>query len=102
MNGIWGLHSRYKGYSLRAKDLFHALIEEQRRAFKAEFAHALKNYHKYELIIGFRFRDNGKIFWALQSNVDEVEFMKHPREYITRVLLGACSADYYYQFEKEW
>lgn len=102
MESIWGLSTNYKPYSIKAIDKFNEKINGCRIIFRQEFRDALDNYHSSELYDGSRFSDNSRILWALQSKVDEEEFLNYPNHYIIRVLLGACSSDYYYRFEKQW
>jgi hypothetical protein len=102
MEGIWGKSFNYKPYSDKALNLFTELITESRREFRKEYSRVLEDYHHYSLYDGQRYSDNEQVLWVLQSQVTEAEFTQLPKHYIFRVLLGACSADYYYRFEKEW
>jgi hypothetical protein len=102
MRSIWGLLSHYRDYSPKGRELFYSLITQCRIEFKREFRNALEDCHAAGLYASDRFNDADRVFWALQSNVSEADFTQLPKHYITRVLLGACEADYYYQFEKEW
>lgn len=99
---LWGYHTRYVKYSPKASDLFEQLIESCRTSFTNEYSHVFEDIHRYSLMKGSRYYDNSNIFWALQSQVSEVEFLSSPKESIIKLLLGACSSDYYYRYEKKW
>ena len=102
MKGIWGKSTMYTPYSDKALQLFNETIINTRREFFKEFSAALEDRHTTCLYDGRRCSDNSQLLWVLQSNVSEAEFTQLSKHYIFRVLLGACEADYYYQFEKEW
>ena len=98
MDSIWGLNSNFKVYSDNAEKVFEDLIKDQRKDFRLEFRNGMDK----GLDLGDRFNNVSLVFWALQSNVNEVSFMRYPKHYIFRVLLGAAEMDYYYSNEKEW
>lgn len=102
MKGVWGLSTSPNVFSDKSKALFKDTIVKCRSVFSKEFAHALEDYHYYMLHKGRRYFDNDKIYWALVSNFTESDFLDCPEHCIMRVLVGACSSDYYYTYEKEW
>lgn len=103
MKALWGKSTNPRVYSQRTVDIFNKLMNDTREVFNKEFSSILSEpaYHQ-ELYRGRRFYDNDQILWVLTSNVDEVEFSSLPQHYIMRALLGACEADYYYTYEKQW
>lgn len=102
MEAIWGKSLRYLEYSQKGLKVLNELIDSTREEFRQEYKHAIEDYRYTGLYAGSRFKSNEQIAWALQSNVREADFLQEPKHYLFRVLLGACDADYYYSFEKEW
>jgi len=88
MDSIWGKSFNAKDYSEKGYALFQSLIAQTRI--------------ECMLYMGTRFRDDSQIYWVLTSHVDEAQFAEAPKRFLFMVLLGACGADYYYKYEKEW
>lgn len=103
MQSIWGKSTSPRVYSDKSVELFKRLITQTRKEFRQEFKHVLEQHPLDSMLYtGSRFIDDDQIYWVLTSKVDEVEFAEAPKRFLFMVLLGACSADYYYRFEKEW
>lgn len=103
MEAVWSKSFNPRVFSEKSKALFTSLITEVRREFKHEFKHLLdRNTVDTMVYMGSRFRDDADIYWALTSNIEETQFIETPKRVLFMVLMGACSADYYYKFEKEW
>jgi len=103
MDSIWGKSFNAKDYSEKGYALFQSLIAQTRIEFKHEFKYVLEKHPLDSMLyMGTRFRDDSQIYWVLTSHVDEAQFAEAPKRFLFMVLLGACGADYYYKYEKEW
>lgn len=103
MEAVWSKSSNPRVFSEKSKALFTSLITEVRREFKHEFRHILEGNPLDTMVyMGSRFRNDDDIYLALTSNIEETQFIETPKRVLFMVLMGACGADYYYKFEKEW
>jgi hypothetical protein len=103
MESVWSKSFNPRVYSEKNVELFKSIIADVRREFKHEFRHVLEGDPLDTMLyMGNRFLDNDQIYWALTSNIDEEQFAETPKRVLFMVLMGACGADYYYKFEKEW
>lgn len=100
-SAIWSKSTQVNEYNSYTIELIKNMIEDFRWEFIQEFNNAILD-PKNELHMGYRFCNDDQILWALQSNITEDKFLENPKHYIFRVLLGACGADYWYSFEKDW
>jgi lysyl-tRNA synthetase class II len=103
IKSTWGLGSQ-KSYSKEALDLIAKELPQIKKTLSTYSSdlRSRKYDHKLQLMLGSRFTNDETIIRALRSNVDEKDFIKNPKDYLKKVVLGAMETDYYYQFEKEY
>lgn len=101
MQKIWGKSTNAVEYDDNTIEILMSMIDDCRVEFEREFKNAILD-PKQELYMGTRYNTDDQILWVLRSNVSENDFINNPKHYIFRVLLGACSADHWYTFEKDW
>jgi hypothetical protein len=104
MAGVWGvlLISTRRLFSDQTKEIIIECLPEARKIFAKEYQHALNDKHHYMLHRSERYYDDQKIIRVLETNFDEDYFIANKNRCLDQVLLGACSTDYYYTYEKEW
>jgi hypothetical protein len=104
MAGVWGIMLIPSGklFSEKTKTIIIESLPEARNVFSKEYNYALDNKHHYMLCKGSRYYDDEKIIRVIESKFEESYFIVNKNKCLNDVLLGACSADYYYTYEKEW